>query len=653
MKFFKKLKLFYLASLNNSTFAMGGNKIAPLSKFIDKKNADAVCLPNDIEKIERYDFADFISLKNVFFPKNLKEIDEKAFFNCKSLDKIKLPKKVQSIGNSAFAYCNNLKEIILPNSITHIGNDCFYNCNSVQSVKLPKFADNYMAFPVNLFYLSKVGNDFYLKSKPSKNSIFIADISLVKYGITNWDNDNFKKTMEYLNKLPPELFSYFYKQAQGDKALNFVDDILNSNIKKYIWLRRKSIHYAEVMDYFVGICEILGVFEKTPRTTQRISKSNKQITETIDYAQKATEFLYQAIKCNKLDVVDAEKISKKVKSFKFHPEFADFVFKNLDEILKEGPIFFAECYNRFDEVQKAHTTNKGGCRQLAPTVEFFKQYFNSNKFIGVTKENQEIANVVGKYYTKQETFDTAVRVMKIGSKRHIPANILQEDLKDDIVLTAHLHQADNNQRNKHLDKINERIKRITQLSNDTLLNLVDVANNKFSFELLRKDSALNLVLGKLCGCCAHLEGIGAGIAFSPILHPDVQNIVIKNNKGEIIAKTTMYVNRKEGYAICNTIELNEKIKVSQKDAIYYAFKQALNTFAEKYNQENDVKLKIINVGMNFNDLHNKITHTDKKAKFLLEPIDYSQFSLKFDRNYQGDSFDNQYTLWEIDKDKTF
>lgn len=652
MKFFKKLKLFYLASLNNSTFAMGGNKIAPVSKFIDKKNVDAVRLPNDIEKIKRYDFADFISLKNVFFPKNLKEIDEKAFFNCKSLDKIKLPKKVQSIGNSAFAYCNNLKEIILPNSITHIGNDCFYNCNSVQSIKLPKFADNYMAFPVNLFYLSKVGNDFYLKSKPSKNSIFIADISLVKYSIKNWGNDNLNSTLKNLNNLPPELFSYFYKQAQGDKALNFVDDILNSNIKKYVWLRRKSIHYAGVMDHFVGICEILGVFEKTPRTTQRISKSNKQITETIDYAQKATEFLYQAIKCNKLDVVDAEKISKKVKSFKFHPEFADFVFKNLDEILKEGPIFFAECYNRFDEVQKAHTTNKGGCRQLAPTVEFFKQYFNSNKFIGVTKENQEIANVVGKYYTKQETFDTAVKVMKLGVKKHIPANILKEDLKEDIILSAPFDK-EGNESNNQFNKINERIKRVVRLSNDTLSDLVDVANNKFSFELLRKDSALNLVLGKMCGCCAHLEGIGASIAFSAILHPDIQNIVIKNNKGDIIAKTTIYVNRKEGYAICNTIELNERIKASQKDAIYYAFKQAINTFAEKYNQENDIKLKIINVGMNFNDLHEKIAHTDKKAKFLLKPIDYSQFSLKEGGDYRGDSFDNQYTLWKIDKEKDF
>ncbi len=649
MDFFRKI--FHLKSLHDSKLVKVDKNKA--TAVFGRDNIKSVMLPSNVVMIDDRCFHDCIHLQNVVFPKKLKIIGNEAFKNCFLLKKIKFPKQLGSIGYRAFENCYNLEEVILPNSITHLGLDCFEDCHNIKKIKLPKYADNFLWIPLNLPYLCKIKNEFYLQKNPSKDSICLPDSRMVRYCLKNWGNKDFKKNINYLNKVPFELFDYFYENAQGYKEINFVQNILNSNIKKYIWLRNRVIEHVSVMEPLVGICEILGVFEKTPLTISRVSKSKKPITEKIDYAQKATEFLYQKIKDNKLDLVYAKmvtyyKFKNKVKSFKFHPQFADFVFKNFDEIMKEGCDFFIECYNRFDEMQRAHTTNKGGCRQLAPTVEFFKQYLDTHKFAGITKENQEVANVIGKFYSKQSTFDAALNVIKISTKKHIPASILKKDFKGDIALLKHSKKPQTT-----FDKTYAQLDEIIKDINETNFDLVDIANKHFSYELLRKDNAINLVLGKLCGCCAHIEGIGAGIAFAPMLHPDVQNLVIKNDKGDIIAKTTMYVNRKEGYAICNTFELNERANISQRDDIYLAFKTAINAFAEQYNKENDIKLKIINVGMNFNDLHDKITHTDKKAKFLLEPIDYSQFSLKFDRNYQGDSFDNQYTLWEIDKDKTF
>ena len=58
--------------------------------------------------------------------------------------------------------------------------------------------------------------------------------------------------------------------------------------------------------------------------------------------------------------------------------------------------------------------------------------------------------------------------------------------------------------------------------------LNEVANDKFTYEFLSKYDPRNFTLGKYCSCCAHLEGVGYGIMRASILHPDCQNLVIKN-----------------------------------------------------------------------------------------------------------------------------
>ena len=154
--------------------------------------------------------------------------------------------------------------------------------------------------------------------------------------------------------------------------------------------------------------------------------------------------------------------------------------------------------------------------------------------------------------------------------------------------------------------------------------LIDLSNKQYTFEWLKKSDPVNFILGKLCTCCAHLQGFGYGIMKASIVHPDVQNLVIRNERGDIIAKSTLYINRDQGYGVFNNVEVNDRIPDEDKKIIYAKYKKAVRMFAEQYNKENPQKpLLQINVGMNANDLEALIRKHNKRSSEILKAIDYS------------------------------
>ena len=137
-----------------------------------------------------------------------------------------------------------------------------------------------------------------------------------------------------------------------------------------------------------------------------------------------------------------------------------------------------------------------------------------------------------------------------------------------------------------------------------------------------------------------------------ILHPDCQNLVIKDELGNIIAKSTLYINRNRGYGVFNNIEINNaKINKEYKEFIYIKFIEAINKFIEKYNNKNiDNPLKQINIGMNLNDLNDIIREKNHKSSIRLIGIDFSDFGKQF-QSYRGDWQNEQYVIWRNGKSK--
>ena len=233
------------------------------------------------------------------------------------------------------------------------------------------------------------------------------------------------------------------------------------------------------------------------------------------------------------------------------------------------------------------------------------------------------------------TFEDAVQIDRERIKARTPNNILKTHLMSE--------KAD------AFIQIDKMSRDINAMKGSILSNLCQTANVEFAFDWLEKNDPQNFILGKLCSCCAHLEGVGNGIMRASIILPNVQNLVIRNNQGKIIAKSTLYVNVEEGYGVFNNVEVDENINDSYKNEIYNEYMRGVRRFAEEYNKEHpDKPLKQINVGMHLNDLEEQIHEHHNEADELLQAIDYSDYSTSV-LGYAGDSGMEQFIIWKADE----
>ena len=126
--------------------------------FIGDNTITTVILPEGVEKIGSYAFANLTALEEIVLPSTLTEIDYGAFYGCKNLKKITFSgeNNLKIINKDAFAGCDltgqldlsaayvigdyafannmNLTGISLPNTLQSIGAYAFANCTSLKNV---------------------------------------------------------------------------------------------------------------------------------------------------------------------------------------------------------------------------------------------------------------------------------------------------------------------------------------------------------------------------------------------------------------------------------------------------------------------------------------------------------------------------------------
>ena len=649
------------------------------SAFSACKSLTNVVIPDSVKKIGDYAFSECESLKSIVLPNSIDKIDTGTFYNCQSLTSIVIPSSVTKIRYKAFNNCSSLTSIVIPDSVTEIEDQAFAGCTSLENLVIPetvkrigdKALDECYALDITFnivddcYYnsslpilgepftavLTKTDDKFTLRftkdkvTNLDKNQKIITNPYLINYYMHFFDD---KKTFDMLNTVDKDYARYLYTkdfEMHCDGLPVDYNGILFKNIKsinnfvKAIKSTDPGAFDTTRLDNkfaLFKLCENLGVLNDFTTTVVSTSKSGKTKTQQIDYAQKAREFLKDRIADASLPLRYFNRTFDSMKPYGFKQEFADFFLNknNFEELMEEERHedgFIARCYNEFELVQSTHTSQRGSQRQLAPTVEYFKQYFTKNKFSGVTPETLKIATTVSQYFTKQKDFDKAVEIDEERKKKRIPDNILGDEIIQEETV---------------FEKVDSLLKETKNIAIDATSTLVDLASRKFTYEFLRKSDPTNFVLGKLCSCCSHLEGAGNGIMHASIVHPNVQNIVIRDKSGNIVAKSTLYVNRKEGYGVCNNVEVNIHVEDEDKQLIYQKYKKAIETFANRYNKKYPNKpLKIITVGMHLNDLRNQIESEDTKSKKLYHALDYGKYGYD-DSHYSGDSGELQYVVWQ-------
>ena len=106
------------------------------------KEISSVVIPDGVEVIGDFAFADCSLLKNIELPKSLKTIGDRAFSGCKSLTSIKIPGSVKNLDcDWVFWYCEKLKRIELEEGIESLG-DIFPGCTAVKTITIPNSLRN-------------------------------------------------------------------------------------------------------------------------------------------------------------------------------------------------------------------------------------------------------------------------------------------------------------------------------------------------------------------------------------------------------------------------------------------------------------------------------------------------------------------------------
>ena len=306
-------------------------------------------------------------------------------------------------------------------------------------------------------------------------------------------------------------------------------------------------------------------------------------------------------------------------------------FQNLEMILNleiNYPGMFIKVMTNFEDAKSyRESLDENGKPIKVSWEEALKKFYLRNKYVGVTKENADIAELFGGKGLSQEVFDRASELRQKAKDTNIPKHILEKTIREETILESI-----------------ERIKRQTEEELKSGRQMIEELYDKqFTYEWLSKNDPHNSIMGLFCSCCGSITSqfYGKDIAMSSILAPDVQNLVIRDSKGEIIAKGTMYVNKDKGYAVINDFELNQRYRNHESSAgryivdetspeeqdrelIFKAFQRGLRAFIEEYDRQNPEKpLQQINVGMGYNRLKKQVERFKKATSNLTVPSEYS------------------------------
>ena len=407
----------------------------------------------------------------------------------------------------------------------------------------------------------------------------------------------------------------FFKKLSNKNAELLIKNF-NKNIK-HILQKSETLndYYGNDLNDLITFCNALGVFSDDPIISQRISTFINEIILS-KKLPNGKENEHRIVGNDIHTFFGGIKLREEIDY-----EFIAFFIENYNQLVeleKQSSGIIVRIYNTFREISKTSTSHRGSQRHLKVTLDKCLDYFLTTKFDGVTLENKDLATKLQSYYSESYALITGEMILK--QSQQAPRNIFS--------------------------KINYNENEEPIYSYDEKEDLYEKNLEGFSYHWLPKQDYDNLILGKYCNCCAHILGAGAGIMRASMILDNCQNLVIRNNKGEIIAKMTVYVNREQGYAVFNTAEVNCNYQ-SESDLkeIHEAFMRGANKFVDEYNKNNIIPITIVSIGGYRNAIGNNLGNEETR---LLDTPNYSSYGYYaggyFVGGYDGDAKGKQFLV---------
>lgn len=601
----------------------------------------------DVEKIQENGNPKFGAKEGGNFTGKQNFLNEAFNLEREPIIEYEIPQNETEISSYAFDGCISLTKIVIHDKVNKIGKECFKGLNFKYIYKL------------------KTGEIVLSRELPKREAYEIIEIENILSnldGITIEDifeegNLNYK-IIEFSNNLDKYKFYIPYVYAKYIIDNNMEEEFFeNSDFrifkKEFSNLKGILNNYKieEKIDFF-KFAKTLGCF-----STEKIKNKEGMETETT-LAQKATSLLVRLLKTKEMQLGQYHQLFDSLPfDIKPNQEFLQFVskiknkkFENLELILQleeEYPGMFVKSMSNFSELKKYRIgLDEKGMPKKVSWKEALKNFYLENKYVGVTDDNRDIAKIIGSRGLSQNVFDTACSLRREALQNQIPENILNTTIIEETMQDS-------------IERIKE--KTIEELE-DAQKSLNEIYEKQFTYEWLSKNDPHNSIMGLFCSCCGTItsSAYGGDIARASILAPDVQNIVIRNINEEIIAKGTMYINRKDRYGVINDFEINYKYRKHEKEAgrysvkkgskeerdrelIYEAFIRGIKAFVQEYDKENPQNtIKQINIGMGYNRLKQQVERLEKSINKLKVPSKYSF----------NDAMNNkQYIIYSRDKER--
>lgn len=556
----------------------------------------------------------------------------------KVINEYAIPENETEIPNDAFNGCVNLKKLIIHSNVSNVGKNFIDGINFKYAYKLE---NGEVVFSQQLLekekYIEKFEYGKLTKTLDGFDSSTILKNDKKELG-------EFIELSQYLDKQKVKIpYVYACELVKNNKTKNFIENCNLSFFKNELMDINDKLKECsdEEKISFYKFASALGCFSK-----EKILNKNGEETETY-VAQKASSTLRRIVNKEIIKLGEYNEIFNALPlDTKINQEFLKCISEqgekkslpNLEVLLnfeKDNPKTFINVMRNFSSKYR-ETLDKNGKPVKRPLKEALEMQFLKKEYKGVTERNLDIAEEFGARGLPQEFFDEADRLREKAQTNNIPRHILGKKIKEETIL----------------DSI-EKIKKET--GNEINAGMKDIEkmfNEEFSYEWLDKHDFNNSIMGLLCNCCASIKSndYGENIAMSSILAPDVQNLVVRDSKDEIIAKGTMYVNKEKSYAVINEYEINEKYKKYQNEyvlgeyeddylsgeipeemqearknrtEIFKTLQRGLKAFIEEYDKQNpDKPLKQVNIGTQYNKLKKQVEEFKKASSNLEVPVEY-------------------------------
>lgn len=677
-------------SLKNITLPKSLKKL-PCYLFSYCESLKTVTFKNDYDFIPYGFFYNCSSLEKIKkFPKNLQTIEDFTFNGCKSLKTIQIPKTVKKIGTEAFFCCESLKKVILPEEVDTINFKTFSNCfalteintENIKTVEGSAFKNDVSLKELNLKNVEYFSNMVFAGCT-GLEKLTISDSAV--FGIECFDDVDFK----YFYKFKGQNYYIFSKAKPVDNNLDILLDLdkmkstflcldlgLIGNVryrdkiitaynkfeksKQFIpdYILKSSLEFRN-LDYELNqrnykffcknipnikefilnndedeikglykLANILGCFSK-----DKLTDKNGKETETF-IAQKACSVLSNILKSEIL----TDKFSRTFDSISLYEpvnqEFLKFIslkdenknLKYVEFLLNKGESVLQNVAMNFDRVQKLkNIVDENGKPCQVSWEKAIDNYLKTKYYNNVKEEDYDIANLFASKGITQAVFDKVVRIRNKSKTENMNAHILNKPLKEDSILEAI-----------------EKVKKGTSVKLEESKKLIEeLYNKKFTYEMLDKYDPKNSIIGSYASCCATINNMeyGRHITEATLTLNDVQNLVVKNVYGEIIAKGALYINKKDGICVINDFELNQIYKNHEvkngyysvaenhkeeqdRELIFNAFKRGIYSFVKEYDlTHKDNPIKAVVIGNGFNKLKKQCDRFLKVKELFEVPAD--------------------------------